>query len=251
MRRAGRKEPEIARLHVFDEAVSVVIDCGDSRSASQHQRPFCRIVPMKFADAAGGQAHIDSSDILGDWKVFHRHLPGPATRLNATMLDGERIPERFDFAMIGWRRQEAIWAGLTQELVFWSWIACALPILGFGNFLNILCALFDSGAHRFPTDSSTRVFAVRAGGVFWLHSFSNSCQNPSGSGFFACARPSGTAVARPSSSSGSRVSAILARIMRLRIPRITSGLFAASTRICSTLSLDPRAPRNSSRTPRS
>src|SRR5260370_9685040 len=138
MRRTGRKEPEIARLHVFDEAFSVVIDCGDSRSASQHQCPFCRIVPMKFADAAGGQAHIDSRSIRGDWKVFHRHLPGPATRLYAPMLDGERIPERFDFAMIGWRRQEAIWAGLTQELVFWSWIACALPMLGFDNFLNIL-----------------------------------------------------------------------------------------------------------------
>src|SRR5260370_31606048 len=112
MRRAGRKEPEIARLHVFDEAVSVVIDCGDSRSASQHQCPFCRIVPMKFADAAGGQAHIDSGDILGDWKVFHRHLPGPATRLYAPMLDGVRIPERFDFAMIRWMLHYAISACL-------------------------------------------------------------------------------------------------------------------------------------------
>ncbi len=93
MRITTWKIPEIALLHVLDKTLSLIVKRGDPRSASEHHCPFSGIVPMKFANTAGGQAHVHSGDILGDWKVCHRHLPGPATWLNAPMLDGERIPE--------------------------------------------------------------------------------------------------------------------------------------------------------------
>jgi len=59
---------------------------------------------------------------------------------------------------------------------------------------------------------------------------------------------SGSERAKPSTSSGSMLPRIFVRVMTLRMPRMDSGVFAASTKISSTLSLEPRAPRNSSNT---
>src|SRR5207248_5673592 len=91
----------------------------------------------------------------------------------------------------------------------------------------------------FPNDSRSQRIALNARRVSWLHIFLNICQRLSGFFCFAWARPLGTASAMFSSNSGSRVDMTLLRIRRLRVALIASGVFAASTTIESTLSLEP------------
>src|SRR5882672_10271450 len=94
-----------------------------------------------------------------------------------------------------------------------------------------------------PNDSKMPSIAVNARRVSWLHIFLNSCHKLSGFCSLAWARLLGTAVTTSSSKAGSRVNATLLRIRRLRVALIASGVFAASTTIESTLSLEPRSPR--------
>src|SRR5208337_4462528 len=103
----------------------------------------------------------------------------------------------------------------------------------------------------FPHDSRIDAVAIRTRRVSRLRSFRSTEKSPGGFGFCPSAKPSGTARSRSSRSCGSMESAIFARIIALRIPRITSRVFAVLTRICSTFSLEPSAPLANSRMPRS
>ena len=83
MRDAWREIPQVADADVVDEIAALRIDRGDARGAVEHVGPFGGLVPMQLAHAAGIEPHVDAGDILGNAKLAHRHLPGPAARLQA------------------------------------------------------------------------------------------------------------------------------------------------------------------------
>ena len=108
VRHAGREVPEVARCHVAHKRRSVEVQRGQSAIAVEHQRPFVRLVPVEFADAAGGEPHVHARDLCRDREVVHIHLARPAAVLDAAMHHGERTPEHLRQSVIGRRRREAV-----------------------------------------------------------------------------------------------------------------------------------------------
>src|ERR1700687_3003148 len=106
----------------------------------------------------------------------------------------------------------------------------------------------------FPNASSTLFITARPRRMFLLRTRRNASQEPGGSfscAFAAPASASGTASANFFSNSGSIAPTILVKIRRLRMPRIASGVFEASTTISRTLLPPSSTPRSNSSTPRS
>ncbi len=62
MRNAGGEIPEVTFAHVVDEALAFRVEAGDAGVAVKHDGPLGGSVPVKFANAAGGEAHVDSGD---------------------------------------------------------------------------------------------------------------------------------------------------------------------------------------------
>src|SRR5467141_73719 len=111
-----------------------------------------------------------------------------------------------------------------------------------------------SGEKFFPKASSTLFITARLRRRFLLRTRRKASQEPAGSfscAFAAPASASGTASANLFSNSGSIAPTVLLKIKRLRMPRIASGVFEASTAISRTLLPPSSMPRSSSRTPRS
>src|SRR5262249_16038888 len=64
VRHARRKVAEVGWGDGGNERRSVDIQRGQPAIAVEHQRPFVRLVPMQFADAAGGEPHIHARDLF-------------------------------------------------------------------------------------------------------------------------------------------------------------------------------------------
>src|SRR6267143_342798 len=106
----------------------------------------------------------------------------------------------------------------------------------------------------FPDASSTASISARPRRRFLLRNKRKTSQKPGGSfscAFAAPASASGTASANFLRDSGSIAPRILVTINRLRMPRIASGVFEASTTISRTLLPPSSTPRSNSSTPRS
>src|SRR6267143_208115 len=91
-----------------------------------------------------------------------------------------------------------------------------------------------SGEKFFPKASSTLFITARLRRRFLLRTRRKASQEPGGSfscAFAAPASASGTASANLFSNSGSIAPTVLLKIKRLRMPRIASGVFEASTAI--------------------
>ena len=108
MRNSRWKVPEIAFGHVADEALAVGIKAGDARVSVQHEGPFRSGVPVQFANASGGQSHVDAGNRFGNRKLPDRYFARPSAFLHAFVRDSERIFEGLDAAGIGGRRQERV-----------------------------------------------------------------------------------------------------------------------------------------------
>src|SRR6267142_4427206 len=105
-----------------------------------------------------------------------------------------------------------------------------------------------SGEKFFPKASSTLFITARLRRRFLLRTRRKASQEPGGSfscAFAAPASASGTASANLFSNSGSIAPTVLVRIKRLRMPRIASGVFEASTAISRTLLPPSSMPRSS------
>src|SRR5712664_855409 len=105
-----------------------------------------------------------------------------------------------------------------------------------------------------PNVSSALFITASPRRRFLLRTMRKTSQKPGGSfssAFAAPASASGTATANFSSNSGSMAPMILVMIKRLRMPRIASGVFVASTTISRILLPPSSTPRSNSRTPRS
>src|SRR5262245_20674242 len=66
---AGGEIPEIALFGVADKASALVVDGSNSRGAVEHDGPLGGGVPMQFANASGGESHVDSGHGLGDGQL--------------------------------------------------------------------------------------------------------------------------------------------------------------------------------------
>ena len=108
MRDARREIPQVADADVVDEIAPLRIDRGDARGAVEHVGPFGGLVPMQLAHAAGIEPHVDAGDVLGNAELAHRHLPGPAARLQAHVGVVERKAQIRQRAVIGGRRRDDV-----------------------------------------------------------------------------------------------------------------------------------------------
>ena len=76
--------------------------------AVEHVGPLGGLVPMQLAHAAGIEPHVDAGDVLGNAELAHRHLPGPAARLQTHMGVVEREAQIRQRAVVGGRRREDV-----------------------------------------------------------------------------------------------------------------------------------------------
>ena len=92
MRNARREIPKIAGFDIGDEIMSVVVDRGDARLASEHEGPFCFFMPMQLAHPTGGKTHIDAGNGFGGGQFPRCHLARPAALAHFDMRVGKRVP---------------------------------------------------------------------------------------------------------------------------------------------------------------
>ena len=100
--------PEVADADIVDEVSPLRIDRGDSRRPIKHIGPLGGLVPMQLAHAAGIQTHVHAGDVLGDAKLAHRDLPGPAARREPHVGIIKRKAQVRQHAVIGRRRGDQI-----------------------------------------------------------------------------------------------------------------------------------------------
>ncbi len=89
MRIASGKIPEVIFLDVVDEHGSVGIHDCNARFAIEHHGPLVRSVPVKLAEAASGEAHVDARQICGGGKFTLGYLVRPASLFDALMREIE------------------------------------------------------------------------------------------------------------------------------------------------------------------
>src|SRR6266850_329030 len=77
MRMSRWEKPEVALTNVTYEHLTVGTHHRYAGFSVQHVSPFVGRVPMEFAVAPGGQAHINASDIPGGRQFTLGHLMGP------------------------------------------------------------------------------------------------------------------------------------------------------------------------------
>ena len=89
MGNAAGKIPEIADADVVDEVAAVRVDRGDAGRSVKHVGPFGLLVPVKLADSAGVEAHVDARDRFRDGELPHGDLPRPPAARLPHMRVGE------------------------------------------------------------------------------------------------------------------------------------------------------------------
>src|SRR5437867_6044877 len=103
MRISGWEVPEIAFANIIDKDCPIRIQHRHAGISIEHDGPLVRCVPMKFAKAAGRQAHVDASYVCGGWQFALCHLMGPATLLNALVRQIKGVPNGPDVTVISRR----------------------------------------------------------------------------------------------------------------------------------------------------
>src|ERR1700691_2755835 len=99
----GREVPQIPFGYIIDEDRPVRIQERNSTISLQHNGPFIRGVPMQFAEAAGRDAHVHTSDVFGGRKLALRNLMSPAAFLNSFVGQVKRKPDRPHVPAVSWR----------------------------------------------------------------------------------------------------------------------------------------------------
>src|ERR1700740_3788034 len=88
------EKPEVAFANVAYEHLTVGTHHRYAGFSVQDVSPFVGHVPVEFAIAPGGQAHVDASDFLRGRQFAVGHLMGPTAFLQALLDQIERIPYR-------------------------------------------------------------------------------------------------------------------------------------------------------------
>ncbi len=122
-----RETPQVAYADIVDEISSLRIDRGDPRRAVEHVGPFGGLVPMQLAHAAGVQTHVHASDVLGNAKLAHRDLPGPAARLEPDVGVLERKTQVREGTVVGRRRREQVRVLTRPDGILRTGVAAAGP----------------------------------------------------------------------------------------------------------------------------
>src|ERR1700732_5565231 len=132
------EKPEVAFANVAYEHLTVGTHHRYAGFSVQHVSPFIGSVPVEFAVAPGGQAHVDASDIPRGRQFALGHLMGPTTFLHALLGQIERIPERNHVSMIRRRWHVRIRIFIQERFVFLTWITGRVVwfcCLGVGSLL--------------------------------------------------------------------------------------------------------------------
>src|SRR5258708_16097702 len=82
---------------------------------------------MQFANAAGIQAHVHTSDVLGNTECSHSDLAGPATGFRPHMSVREREAQIRQRAVIGGGRHQDIRILPVPREVTRTWISATMP----------------------------------------------------------------------------------------------------------------------------
>src|SRR6266404_5558455 len=93
MRISRWEKPEVAFANVAYEHQPVRTHHRYAGFSVQHVGPFVGSVPVEFAIAPGGQAHVDASDILRGRQFALGHLMGPTAFFHSLLDQIERIPK--------------------------------------------------------------------------------------------------------------------------------------------------------------
>ena len=104
MGQARREIPEIAFLHVGHLRTAHRVQNRHPAVAVGHHRPFGLLVPMKLANAAWPEAHVDAGDRRRDLEVILRDLARPTAILDSLGRKIERGPVLRHAVDVGCRR---------------------------------------------------------------------------------------------------------------------------------------------------
>src|ERR1700751_110786 len=122
MRMSRWEKPEVAFADVAYEHLTVGTHQRYAGFSVPHVSPFVGSLPMEFAIAPGGQAHVDASDIPGGRQFAVGHLMGPTAFLHALLDQIKRIPKWHHASMIRRRWHVRIRILIQEGFVFLTWI---------------------------------------------------------------------------------------------------------------------------------
>src|SRR5271155_5861073 len=128
---ACREDPQIALADVANEHLAVGAHHRYTRISVEYIGPFIGCVPVQFAIAPRCQAHVNARYIFRGWQHTLGHLVRPPPFLNPLLDEVEGVPQRYDIAMVCWGRVVAVGIQPQKSLVFLSWIARRMVLLGF------------------------------------------------------------------------------------------------------------------------
>lgn len=81
MRNARWEIPEIVFLHIGNETFAIGVDGSDAGAPIEHESPFGGGVPVEFANASCGEAHVDASHGFGDVEFANGDFARPPTMM--------------------------------------------------------------------------------------------------------------------------------------------------------------------------
>jgi hypothetical protein len=144
MREAGREHPQVTFFHIPAKHGPVGIHHRNAGAPIEHIRSLIRGMPVHFTIAAGGQAHVDASDVSGRRRFPFRYLVGPSTFFDALLGEVEGIPQRHNITVAG--RRWGVGVGIQAEecLVFLTGVARRMIVL------RLLCAYALLGVDSQP-----------------------------------------------------------------------------------------------------
>jgi hypothetical protein len=94
---------------------------------------------VQLTEAAGGEAHVDAGQILGERELALRDLVRPATLFDALAGEIERVPDGAEVAVVGRRRGVDVGVLTEQGPVLGAGVARGVILLRLGGVFGLLC----------------------------------------------------------------------------------------------------------------
>src|SRR5882724_2824599 len=104
VRKASWEIPQIALADVVDKNRPVRIEQGNACISVEHNGPLIGCMPMQFAKATRGEAHVDAGDLRRRRQLALGHLMGPTALLNSLVGQVKGVPDGPDISVISGRR---------------------------------------------------------------------------------------------------------------------------------------------------
>jgi hypothetical protein len=96
-------------------------------------------MPVQFAEASGGQSHVDAREILRRGQFPLRYLMGPTALFSPFTREVKGIPDRPNVTVVGRRRCVLIRVLTEKSVILGSWVTRGMVALCAGSVLALLC----------------------------------------------------------------------------------------------------------------